>query len=73
MAVRPGDPPLVLLSIGRDEGVQPGFSFSIYRAATFVGKVQIERVNADSCAGIVLFAAEGQRVQAGDAAATRLD
>jgi hypothetical protein len=66
------DPPLVLLRVGSDEGVERGFHFSIYRGNQFVGKVIVERVLRDSVGCRVLFTAEGQSINIGDDAATRL-
>lgn len=66
------DPPLVLLSVGSDDKVQRGYHFSVYRGANFVGKVVVERVLRDSAGCRVLFTAEGQSIQSGDNAATRL-
>ena len=66
-------PPLVLLSVGADDKVQQGFQFSVYRGSTFVGKVVVERVLRDSAGCRVLFTADGQDIQSGDSAATRLN
>jgi hypothetical protein len=66
------DPPLVLLSVGSDHGVEKGHHFSVYRGSQFVAKVVVERVLRDSCGCRVLFVADGQAIQVGDAAATRL-
>ena len=38
----------------------------------FVGKVVVEKVLRDSCGCRVLFTKEGESIQVGDAAATRL-
>lgn len=65
-------PALVLLSVGSDDKVEKGFHFSIYRGSEFVGKVVVEKVLRDSCGCRVLFTKEGQSIQAGDSAATRL-
>jgi len=65
-------PPLVLLSVGTDERVERGFHFSIYRGSQFIGKVIVERVLRDGAGCRVLFTADGQTIQPGDSAATRL-
>lgn len=65
-------PPLVLLTVGSDDKVEKGVHFSIYRGSEFVGKVVVEKVLKDSCGCRVLFTKEGQKIQAGDSAATRL-
>jgi hypothetical protein len=66
------NPPLVLLSVGTDDKVERGFHFSIYRGSQFVGKVIVERVLRDGAGCRVLFTADGQNIQPGDSAATRL-
>lgn len=57
----------VTLSVGRDDGVEPGDVFSIQREDEEVGRVKVERVSRDTCSGRLL---EGRAV-AGDVAATR--
>jgi hypothetical protein len=66
------NPNLVLLSVGSDDKVEKGFHFSIYRGSEFVGKVVVEKVLAGSCGCRVLFTKEGQTIQQGDSAGTRL-
>jgi hypothetical protein len=66
-------PPLVLLTVGKDDHVEKGFQFAVYRGTSFVGKVVVEKVNADSAGCRVLFMAPGQAIKQGDDAATRLD
>ena len=73
LAVKPDvKPALVLLSVGADEKVEAGFQFSVYRGNKFIGKVVVERVLRDSAGCRVIFTAEGESVQSGDTAATRL-
>jgi hypothetical protein len=67
-----GDAP-ILLSVGRDDGVELGYGFSVYRGSKFVGRVVVEHVGSDAAACRVLFLSKGQTIQPGDAAATRLD
>ncbi len=66
------NPPLVLLSVGSDDKVEKGFHFAIYRQGQYVGRVVVERVLRDSAGCRVLFTADGQQIQSGDSAATRL-
>jgi myosin heavy subunit len=66
-------PALVLLTVGKDDKVERGFTFTIYRGNQFIGKVVVEKLMADSCGCRVLFTAAGQQIKAGDDAATRLD
>ncbi|MBL4850476.1 MAG: hypothetical protein JKY65_33580 [Planctomycetes bacterium] len=65
-------PALVLLNVGSDDRVEPGYRFLIYRGSEFVGKVVVERVLRDSSGCRALFCAEGERIRPGDKAATRL-
>jgi hypothetical protein len=65
-------PELVLLDVGSDDKVEKGFHFSIYRGSEFVGKVVVEKVLRDRCGCRVLFTREGESMQQGDSAATRL-
>ena len=66
-------PALVLVTVGKDDKVEKGFAFTVYRGSTFVGKVVVEKVMADSAGCRVLFTAAGQTIKAGDDVATRLD
>ena len=66
-------PALVLVTVGKDDKVEKGFQFTVYRGSQFVGKVIVEKVNADSAGCRVLFTAPGQVIKAGDDVATRLD
>lgn len=66
-------PGIVLITVGKDDKVQKGYPFTVYRGSTFVGKVVVEKVNADSAGCRVLFTAPGKTIQKGDDAATRLD
>jgi len=65
-------PALVLLNVGSNDKVEKGFHFSVYRGSEFIGKVVVEKVLADSAGCRVLFVKDGQSVQSGDSAATRL-
>ncbi|GIW72163.1 MAG: hypothetical protein KatS3mg102_1705 [Planctomycetota bacterium] len=67
------EPASVLLSVGKDQGVERGYQFTIYRRDTFIGKVVVTKPMRDSSGARVLFTAPGQQIRAGDTAATRLD
>ena len=62
---------IVMLSVGRDDGVTPGYEFTIYRGDTYVGKVVIDRVEKDYCSGQSKKELEKSPIQAGDDATTR--
>jgi hypothetical protein len=66
------EPALVLIDVGRDDEVETGYRFSVYRGDIFIGKLVVERVEGDSAACRVHWLAEGQAVQAGDSVSTRL-
>jgi hypothetical protein len=54
---------LVVISIGRDAGVNEGDEFTVYRGGTFVGKIAIDRVDRAWASGrIVLKGKEEPRI-----------
>jgi myosin heavy subunit len=63
---------LVVLSVGRDQKVQEGFKFTVYRGDRFVGKVQVVKVYEDLAGARILFTQENESIQIGDKAATQL-
>jgi len=63
---------LVVLSVGKDQKVQEGFQFTVYRGDKFVGKVQVIKVYDDLAGARVLYTQEGEAIQIGDQAATNL-
>jgi hypothetical protein len=65
---------LVMLSVGRNDSVKKGYTFSVFRNEKFVGKVRVEKVYDDMCAGIILknFKVGDAEIQEGDDANTRL-
>ena len=64
------DRKLVILSEGSYMNVQVGYEFSIYRGATFIGKVKVVKVYDDLAGARIISIAEGESVQVGDKAAT---
>ena len=67
-----GDDKLVVLSVGRDQKVQEGFEFTIYRGDRFVGKVKVTKVYENLAGARILFTNEGESIQIGDKAATQI-
>ncbi|MEE8141800.1 MAG: hypothetical protein V3T77_01745 [Planctomycetota bacterium] len=67
------DVDLVILSVGDDDKVKPGFEFTVYRDGQFVAKVQVSRVTADMSGARILFQEPGQSILPGDKATTRLN
>ena len=64
---------LVMLSVGRNDGVKKGYQFSIYRGDKYVGKVRVEKVYDDMCAGVILPQYKSDlNIQEGDDANTKL-
>lgn len=65
---RDTDPPLVLLSVGADDGVQRGTTFTILRGERRLATVVVERALRDSAGCRVVFVAEGEELRDGDRA-----
>jgi predicted nuclease with TOPRIM domain len=63
---------IVLLSVGRDDKVMPGFEFTIYRGNEYVGTVVIDKVEKDHCSGASKKEVERLNIAVGDKATTRL-
>ena len=64
---------LVVLSVGRDQKVEKGFRFTVYRDDSFVGKVEVFEVYPDLSGARILFTKEGASVELGDNASTSLN
>jgi SMC interacting uncharacterized protein involved in chromosome segregation len=62
---------IVMLSVGRDDGVKKGFAFTVYRGNEYIGKVIIDKVEADYASGYSVKELEQGAVQVGDSATTR--
>jgi predicted nuclease with TOPRIM domain len=62
---------IVMLSVGTDDNVKVGYEFTIFRGAEYVGKVVINKVEKDYCAGYSKKEVERDVIQAGDDAKTR--
>jgi predicted nucleic acid-binding Zn-ribbon protein len=61
---------IVILSVGRDDQVEEGFEFTIYRGNDYVGKVIIDTVEADYCSGHSKKELERLPISSGDDATT---
>jgi len=66
-------PAVVLVSIGRRDGLERGDYLTVYRGSRFVAKVLVEAVHEDVALARVLFSAEGEEVRGGDLVASRLE
>lgn len=70
-----GEQEFVMLSIGREEGVQVGQEFVVYRGNQYICKVRVERVLNDMAPARVIpnsWNTSGLAIEAGDLAANRL-
>jgi vacuolar-type H+-ATPase subunit I/STV1 len=62
---------IVMLSVGRDDKVKVGFPFTVYRGNEYIGKVIIDKVEADYASGYSVKELEQGAIQVGDEATTR--
>jgi predicted nuclease with TOPRIM domain len=62
---------VVVINLGKNDGVKPGHSFDVYSGVTYKGKIQIETVNSHQSAATISLAGFGE-IAAGDAVVTRL-
>jgi DNA repair exonuclease SbcCD ATPase subunit len=63
---------IVLLSVGRDDKVQPGYEFTIYRGSEYIATVVIDKVEKDHCSGYSKKEIQRMDIEKGDQATTRL-
>jgi uncharacterized protein YoxC len=63
---------LVLISAGKDQKVQPGFVFTVFRGDSFIGKVKVIKVYPDLAGASILFTKDGEAIQRGDKASTAI-
>lgn len=61
---------IVLLSVGSDDGVKPGYTFTVYRGNEYVGKVMIDKVEKDYASGYSVKELQKQPIEVGDSATT---
>jgi len=62
---------IVALSAGKDDGVKPGFEFTIYRGDEYVGRVIVDDVQEEHCTGYSKRELEAKPIEVGDEARTR--
>jgi multidrug efflux pump subunit AcrA (membrane-fusion protein) len=62
---------VVVVNLGKADGVKPGHTFDVYNGSLYKGKVHVETVNTHQCAATISMAGEGE-IAAGDAVVTRL-
>lgn len=61
---------IVLLSVGRDDQVKPGYSFTVYRGNEYVGKIMIDKVEKDYASGYSVKELQKHPIEVGDTATT---
>ncbi len=74
LAVNPGLN-LVMLSVGKEDKVEPGYIFTIYRDNNYIGKAKVEEVFKDMCSAMVIkkyINRNGLKVKEGDNASTKV-
>lgn len=64
---------LVMLDVGENDQVRPGYEFTVYRGSTFVGRVKVDRVFPDMCACLALENFAKDDIKKGDEASTRVE
>jgi hypothetical protein len=64
--------PLVMISLGSDEGVQKGHQFTVYRQNQYIGRVVVEEVYKDMSAARILKDMTSKAIKQGDNVTTRL-
>ena len=68
---REAEGPRVLLDVGRQQGVEPRFEFTISRGGRAIAKVAVDRVESEVSSARVVYAKDGESIAEGDAATTR--
>ena len=63
---------IVILSVGKDDGVEEGYEFTVYDGDVFLGKIQVTRVLDDMAGCKILFVENGMNISSGNKASTRL-
>ena len=58
-------PRAIVISLGAEDGVRPGFLYMISRGSTYLGDLQIDDVQAKQSSGFIVGDAKGP-IQAGD-------
>ncbi len=62
---------VVVVNLGKADGVKPGHTFDVYNGSLYKGKIHVETVNTHQCAATISMAGKGE-IAAGDAVVTRL-
>jgi len=65
-------PGLVMLNVGKNREVKPGYTFDIYSGGIYKGQVRVENVQEQMCSALITHAVDGQAISQGDRASTQL-
>jgi hypothetical protein len=65
-------PGLVMLNVGKDKQVKPGYTFQIYRGSTYKGQVRVEDVEDFICSAVIIGGPQKGSIAQGDSASTNL-
>ena len=57
---------LVVLSVGKEQKVQPGFHFAVNRGGEYIGKVQVIEVYDDLSGARIIYLKDSNKIQVGD-------
>lgn len=63
---------LIALNVGKAQGVQPGYSFDIYKGNEYKGKAIVDSVQENFSSAKITMRAPGKTIGKGDAVTTRL-
>jgi hypothetical protein len=61
---------LVVVSLGKDEGVKPGMVFRVSRGNQYLGEIQVKTVYKDMSGAQIVYLVQGAQIQEGDDAQT---
>jgi len=62
----------VILSVGSDDKVQKGYTFSVFRGNTYLGEVRVDDVYPDRCSARIESSVPGTQMKVNDKASTLL-
>ncbi len=64
-------PAIIQISVGKDQKVQPGFTFDVYNGSAYKGRIRVEVVNSTNSSCTIAMAS-GPQIERGDRITTRL-
>ncbi len=65
--------PIIMLSLGQDDGVAIGYRFTVYRGNTYVGRAVVEQVYKDAAAARIDSSMTTGDIRKGDKVSTRIN